>query len=505
MRDLQGLFARLCDVALIIAAAVLASHMRFADWAQRGFMDAFALFTAAFALMLFPVFGVYESWRGRSKRVLAGQVALAWLVVQACALMVMFSLRQIDFVSRLWFAYWTAIAGGLLIAYRLAAHAVLARLRHAGMNLHQVALIGCGQHCEVILRRIAASPATGFRAAAVYSPKAIDSIVPPGQRSAALLPEAPPLEMPIPFRVAKAVARVAMATGASGDVSDPLDAPPQRFDDIDAFAAYVRSSDLHELWLALPLSEERTILRIVGEFRNDLVNIRFMPDVRSLALFDTSGIIDLLGVPAINLIASPLSANAMLKKELFDRVFAACALIGLAPLMIAIAIAVKLSSAGPVFFKQRRKGADGRVFTIYKFRSMRMHKGEPGVVKQAVRQDPRVTKVGAFLRRTSLDELPQFFNVLCGDMSVVGPRPHALEHDDLYRKVVAGYIHRYRIKPGITGWAQVNGYRGETDRIEKMERRVAHDLYYLGNWSFALDMRIIAATVVKGLINNNAY
>src|ERR1700737_2447051 len=165
MRDLQGLFARLCDVALIIAAAVLASHMRFADWAQRGFMDAFALFTAAFALMLFPVFGVYESWRGRSKRVLAGQVALAWLVVQACALMVMFSLRQIDFVSRLWFAYWTALAGGLLISYRLVAHAVLARLRHAGMNLHQVALVGCGQHCEVILRRIAASPATGFRPA----------------------------------------------------------------------------------------------------------------------------------------------------------------------------------------------------------------------------------------------------------------------------------------------------------------------------------------------------
>jgi Undecaprenyl-phosphate glucose phosphotransferase len=504
MRDLQGLFARLCDVALIIVAAVLASHMRFADWSQRGFMDAFALFTAAFALLLFPVFGVYESWRGRSKRVLAGQVALAWLAVQACSMMVMFELRQIDFVSRLWFAYWTALAGGLLIAYRLIAHAVIARLRHVGMNLHQVALVGCGRHCEAILSRIAASPATGFRAAAVYSPQAVDNMALPGQGSATLLPEVAPLEMPIPFRVAKAVARVAKATGAS-TVSDPLDTSPQRFDDIDAFAAYVRSSDLHELWLALPLSQERTILRMVGEFRNDLVNIRFMPDVRSLALFDTSGIIDLLGVPAINLIASPLSANALLKKDLFDRVFAACALIGLAPLMIAIAIAVKLSSPGPVFFKQKRKGADGRVFTIYKFRSMRMHKEEPGVVKQAVRQDPRVTKVGAFLRRTSLDELPQFFNVLWGDMSVVGPRPHALEHDDLYRKVVAGYIHRYRIKPGITGWAQVNGYRGETDRIEKMERRVAHDLYYLGNWSFALDMRIIAATIVKGLSHNNAY
>lgn len=173
--------------------------------------------------------------------------------------------------------------------------------------------------------------------------------------------------------------------------------------------------------------------------------------------------------------------------------------------MIGIALAIKLTSRGPVFFRQRCKGADGRVFVIYKFRSMRMHTEQAGVLHQATRNDPRVTRVGAFLRRTSLDELPQFFNVLRGDMSVVGPRPHALEHDDLYQKVVSGYIHRYRIKPGITGWAQVNGFRGETDRIEKMEGRVAHDLYYLGNLSFGLDMRIIAATIFKGLRHTNAY
>jgi Undecaprenyl-phosphate glucose phosphotransferase len=210
-------------------------------------------------------------------------------------------------------------------------------------------------------------------------------------------------------------------------------------------------------------------------------------------------------MPAINLVASPLSASSMLKKEIFDRLFATAALIALAPLLLAIAIAVKLSSRGPVLFKQKRKGADGRVFTIYKFRSMRLHTEAKGTLSQATRDDRRVTKVGAFLRRTSLDELPQFFNVLRGDMSVVGPRPHALEHDDLYQKVVSGYIHRYRIKPGITGWAQINGFRGETDRIEKMEGRVAHDLYYLGNWSFGLDMRIIAATIFKGLRHTNAY
>jgi Undecaprenyl-phosphate glucose phosphotransferase len=229
-----------------------------------------------------------------------------------------------------------------------------------------------------------------------------------------------------------------------------------------------------------------------------------MPDLRSVAMFEST-MIDLLGVPAINLVASPLSQTSQLQKEMFDRLFAALALITLSPLLVAIAIAIKLSSRGPVIFKQKRKGADGRVFTIYKFRSMRLHTDAAGSLPQATRHDARITRVGAFLRHTSLDELPQFFNVLRGDMSVVGPRPHALEHDDLYQKVVAGYIQRYRIKPGITGWAQINGFRGETDRIEKMERRVEHDLYYLGNWSFGLDMRIILATIVKGLVHNNAY
>jgi len=261
---------------------------------------------------------------------------------------------------------------------------------------------------------------------------------------------------------------------------------------------------VQEVWLAMPLTEESIILRVVNGFRNELVNVRFIPDVQSVALFD-SGMIDLIGAPAINLMASPLPPHALVKKDIFDRVFAAVALLALAPAMIVIAVAVKLSSRGPVFFKQYRKGADGRVFQIYKFRSMRSHMEKAGVVTQATKGDPRVTSVGRFLRRTSLDELPQFINVLRGEMSVVGPRPHAIEHDEIYQEVVNGYIHRYRIKPGITGWAQVNGFRGETDRLEKMEKRVEHDLYYLRNWSFVLDMRIVLATVAKGLVGSNVY
>jgi Undecaprenyl-phosphate glucose phosphotransferase len=458
MRGMTNLLARLFDVAMIVAGALVASQIRFDDVSQRSFYLAFVAFAAAFSLAVFPALGVYESWRGRSKSALAGQVALSWLIVQACAMVLMFSLHRIDFVSRLWFVYWTGMAGAGMIAGRMVTHTVLGRVRNAGLNLKQVAVAGCGDHCDEIVRKIDLAPAAGFRATAAYN----------------------------------------VQSGAKMNTRVPV------FEDHEAFANYVRTQNVGEVWLALPLTEERTILKLVDEFRNDLINIRFMPDVRTLSLFEGS-VTNLLGVPTINLAASPLPPNALLQKEIFDRVFAAAALIAVAPVMIACALAVKLTSRGPVFFKQRRKGADGRVFSIYKFRSMRMHVEKEGELRQATRNDPRITRVGAFLRRTSLDELPQFFNVLRGDMSVVGPRPHALEHDDLYQKVVSGYIHRYRIKPGITGWAQVNGFRGETDRIEKMEGRVAHDLYYLGNWSFGLDMKIIFATIFKGLRHTNAY
>jgi len=453
------LLARLFDVVMIVGGAAVASQIRFEYIEAHTYSMAFVAFAAAFSLALFPGFGVYQSWRGRSKLQLACQVSLGWLVVQGCALALMFSLHRLDYVSRLWFAYWTAMSGGLMIAGRLITHAILAHMRNAGLNLQQVAIVGSGRHCDAILRKIERSQDTGFRMRAAFNAA-------PGK--------------------ARLNTRVPV------------------YDDFDDFVSFVRTQNVHEVWLALPLSEEPTILRFVNEFRDDLLNVRFIPDVRSLALFE-SGVTDLLGEPAINLVASPLSASAQLQKELFDRAFALGAIIAVSPALICIALAIKLTSRGPVLFRQRRKGADGRVFTIYKFRSMRMHTEQAGVLRQATRGDPRVTRVGAFLRRTSLDELPQFFNVLRGDMSVVGPRPHALEHDDLYQKVVSGYIHRYRIKPGITGWAQVNGFRGETDRIEKMEGRVAHDLYYLGNWSFGLDMRIIAATIFKGLRHTNAY
>jgi len=273
--------------------------------------------------------------------------------------------------------------------------------------------------------------------------------------------------------------------------------------DLGTFVDCVRRARVGEIWIVLPLSEADRIGAIVRAFDADLVDIRFMPDLAGITPLHQR---QPHRGQALDLVASPLSARALASKAVFDRAFAGLALIAIAPVMGAIAIAVKCSSPGPVLFRQQRRGAYGRVFTIYKFRTMRAHDADvSGEVRQATRGDPRITRLGALLRRTSLDELPQFFNVLKGDMSVVGPRPHAVEHDRFYQYRVDGYIQRYRVKPGITGWAQVNGYRGETDRVEKMQKRVEHDLYYLNNWSFSLDMQIVAATVRCGFSHRNAY
>lgn len=456
MNGLQGVFARSLDLTLIAVGALVALHVRYENVIESRLDTAFVAFSLAFALAAFPMFGLYESWRGRSLFNLLGKVSLAWIVVQVCGLVLMFSIHRTDFVSRLWFAYWTAISGAALIGVRIAVHIILRRLRHAGMNLRSVVVVAREARSHELVRKVAGWQAGGFRVVAAFDPHQADP-------------------------------------AAAG--------MPQRLRDL---AAFVRGNAISEIWLALPLSDSQIIQDLVGEFRNELVNIRFIPDMQSVSWFNT-GMTDLMGEPTINLVASPLPPHALLKKEIFDRVFAAAALIALAPLLLMVGVAVKLSSHGPVFFRQSRKGADGHAFRIYKFRTMRLHIEQAGVVTQATRSDPRITRVGAFLRRTSLDELPQFINVLRGEMSVVGPRPHAIEHDELYQNVVTDYIHRYRIKPGITGWAQINGYRGETDRLEKMEKRVEHDLYYLRNWSFALDMRIVLATVAKGLVNRNAY
>jgi putative colanic acid biosynthesis UDP-glucose lipid carrier transferase len=214
---------------------------------------------------------------------------------------------------------------------------------------------------------------------------------------------------------------------------------------------------------------------------------------------------DVAGLPAVALNGSPCHDDtSQVLKWIEDKVFAALIILMISPILATIAVAIKLDSRGPVIFRQKRHGFNGELFTVFKFRTMSVQ--EDGCdVKQACKNDPRVTKVGAFLRRTSLDELPQFFNVLTGGMSIVGPRPHAISHTEMYRKQINTYMHRLRVKPGITGWAQINGYRGETQTVDKMRKRIEHDLYYIRNWSLLLDLKIIIKTAFTGFSGGNAY
>jgi putative colanic acid biosysnthesis UDP-glucose lipid carrier transferase len=228
-----------------------------------------------------------------------------------------------------------------------------------------------------------------------------------------------------------------------------------------------------------------------------------VPDVFGISIIQ-GRLSDMNGVPVVGLCETPFTGINGLAKRLSDVVLASLILLLISPLMIAIAIGVRLSSPGPVIFRQRRNGLDGSEIVIYKFRSMTSQENGD-VVPQARKHDPRITRFGRMLRRASLDELPQFINVLQGRMSIVGPRPHAVAHNEEYRQVIRAYMVRHKVKPGITGWAQVNGHRGETDTIEKMKARVEYDLEYLRNWSIGLDLQIIVRTIGLVFSDRHAY
>lgn len=267
---------------------------------------------------------------------------------------------------------------------------------------------------------------------------------------------------------------------------------------------FVNDEKIEQVWLLLPLRDELFVEEALAHFILTPVEIRYIPDIFGLRLFNYA-VTEIAGFPVIDLSATPMEGFNLLIKEVEDRLLAGLILALTSPILLLLAIGVKLTSRGPVLFRQQRMGWGGKNIEVLKFRSMKPHKEMPGAISQATRDDPRVTRFGAFLRKTSLDELPQFWNVLLGQMSIVGPRPHAVEHNEQYKAAVDGYMLRHRVKPGITGWAQVHGYRGETDTLEKMKKRVEYDLYYIENWSVWLDLKIILITTLKGFWHKNAY
>jgi putative colanic acid biosynthesis UDP-glucose lipid carrier transferase len=277
----------------------------------------------------------------------------------------------------------------------------------------------------------------------------------------------------------------------------------RRLGPLSGAAAYIREHGIKEVYITLPLGSQPRIVALLEDIQGTTASIIFVPDVFGISIIQ--GRTEILNdVAMVRILESPFTGSNLLVKRASDIVLASLILVLIAPVLAIVAIGVRLSSPGPVIFKQRRNGLDGDEIIVYKFRSMRTM-DNAAVIRQATKDDPRITPFGAFLRRSSLDELPQFVNVLQGRMSIVGPRPHAVAHNEQYRQIIKAYMVRHKVKPGITGWAQVHGHRGETDTLDKMRTRVEYDLYYLRNWSLGKDLEIIARTIKLVFFDRNAY
>jgi Undecaprenyl-phosphate glucose phosphotransferase len=299
-------------------------------------------------------------------------------------------------------------------------------------------------------------------------------------------------------------------TAIVGVFGDGVDAAPQNIagypykGSTDDLLVFIRSNRVDEIILAIPWRDDAEIRGITAKLQTVAADVKLCPEEISLEL-PNLGYGEVAGIPMLKLSERPLSGWSVFAKGLEDRILAAILLVVFSPVLVLAAIAIKLTSQGPVLFKQPRYGFNNNEFSVLKFRTMRAAPAPAVGVEQAKREDPRVTAVGKILRRTSLDELPQLVNVVRGEMSLVGPRPHAVAHNEEYATVINEYLSRHRVKPGITGWAQINGFRGETQTLDLMRQRVQHDLYYIENWSVLFDLRILVMTLFVGFVHRNAY
>jgi putative colanic acid biosynthesis UDP-glucose lipid carrier transferase len=385
------------------------------------------------------------------------KIILGCIIVYAFLLLIGFALKISHEYSRRLFLTWAIIWPGFMGIERLFIRRALRHFREKGYNTRSAIVAGAGRQGERLVEEIDGHPWAGVRVVGFFDDK----------------------------------------------VYRPLKDRPI-LGTLKELPAYVHKNSVDLVFLALTMKEEARIHWLLKELADTTVSVYHVPDIFFFDFFLGGSLICFNMVPIIPLRESPLYGMNALLKRMLDLIFASIILILVCPIMLAISIGIKLTSPGSILFKQWRYGIDGRAIKVYKFRTMTVC--EDGYsFTQATECDSRVTRLGAFLRRTSLDELPQFFNVLQGRMSIVGPRPHAVAMNEEYRKLVPGYMLRHKVKPGITGLAQVNGWRGETESLEKMEKRVEFDLEYLRQWSLMLDLRIIAQTIFNGSWRTNAH
>lgn len=451
---------RLLDL-LVILAGVVGTVILHGDHFDRGQLIASLLALVVFYL-LSDFAQLYSSWRGERVIVELRRVCWIWATSFASVLLVDKFVVSLPVLDALDLAQWFFQSLLGLCIYRVGLRLSLNALRRKGFNTRSVAIAGAGTLGQRLARNIAGAPWMGLELLGFYDDKRRD---------------------PVHFAKSK------LSLPVSGT--------------LEQLVAEARAGQIDRIYITLPMRSEARIRWLVGQLSDTTASVYIVPDVFIFELLHARSQ-NINGVPTISIFDSPMTGAKAIIKRIEDIVLSLMILCLIAIPMLFIALAVKLSSPGPVFFRQQRYGIDGRPIQVWKFRSMRVMENGADVV-QATRNDNRITRVGAFIRRTSLDELPQFINVLFGDMSIVGPRPHAVAHNEQYRTQIDSYMLRHKVKPGITGWAQVNGWRGETDTLDKMQKRIEHDLEYINNWSLWWDLKIVFFTVFKGFVHKNAY
>ena len=417
------------------------------------------------ALLAFQAADIYQvqAFRGHEKQYM--RLASAWSVVFLLTVAVSFFAKAGDQFSRVWLGSYYVVGLVTLLAFRRALFLLVRRWTRQGRLDRRTVVVGAGNSGEALIAAMS------------------------GQRDSDV--------------------RIVGAFDDRGDErSSPQCEGVPKLGTVDDLVEFARHTRVDLVIFSLPISAEVRILQMLKKLWVLPVDIRLSAHTNKLR-FRPRSYSYIGNVPVLDLFDRPIADWDVVMKWLFDKIVGTLALICLAPVMLAVAAAIKLDSRGPIFFKQRRYGFNNEVVEVYKFRSMYSEHADPAAKKLVTKNDPRVTRVGRFIRRTSLDELPQLFNVVfTGNLSLVGPRPHAVHAkaaEHLYDEAVDGYFARHRVKPGITGWAQINGWRGETDSKEKIQRRVEHDLYYIENWSILFDIYILARTPIALLRSEGAY
>lgn len=442
----------LVDAIMLFASGLLAHWVRFGHltlpermWLAMGVIG-------LLIVLLNTQQGGYKRWQFKSSAKVLLRLMFVWSLVAVIAASLIYFAQAAERFSRLWVGMTLLFSFFGVIGFRMGAQWLLSRARRQGKALMPVFLVGPGAQLVRVGEGMRQSPADGYSIAGVY--------------------------------------RLRQEKLSS--------------DDLERLRQRIVASQAREVWICVPFESGQILRDVFHALRNETAEVRFIPDFQGMLLLNHR-MSEVAGHMSIDLSVTPIDGVSRIVKRLEDLILGSIISLMILPVCLLIAVAIKLTSPGPVLFKQYRTGANGRRFKVYKFRSMAVHQENGDTVTQATKSDPRITRLGSFLRRTSLDELPQFYNVLQGRMSIVGPRPHALSHNDYYQDIVESYMKRHKVNPGITGWAQVNGLRGETDTDEKMERRVACDLWYIDNWSLWLDLWIIVMTIFKGFVNPNAY